>query len=149
MSKNNPAGLVLTMLIGLSGCGPALHERQMQEYQRQLLQATQARDFGLANFELLDANKDGLLSETELSSAIEREAVPEKQALLKYILENRAAIGHVIGSEEYDCVDTLIYPDFNGGFTYQYVPGKATRYFYSISADELRTYPQRLPAPVP
>lgn len=128
-------------LLAFTGCG-----RSQREIREELAPAV--CDYLEANFTTLDANGDGVISETELStagkSALERrkrgEVKAEREAyLLGHISDNVSRIGHVTGSHTEDYTDVIYVPIGDGLFPI-FTSGTRTVDDYGISLQDVKTY---------
>jgi len=135
-------GFALPVLL-LSGCGYKSHKEVAQEF------APRVEVVGLEYFAQIDTNGDGVVDESELSTAGSSEQFSaEDRAVLKHMHEYRGWIGHVTGSKTEEVPVTTLWPipDGNGGFWYMPVTTyeSKTTHFYGINKDDLKSYRSRL-----
>lgn len=132
--------LAVAPLVLLAGCG-----RSALETAKDL--APTVKEFGLNRFDDLDRDRDGMISEGELHDSARSPSFSEDERRLILHMESyRSWIGHVVRTETRDTVDLIPMPDGNGGFWYMPVPSTETYYYYGISREDLKTYPDRLAA---
>lgn len=101
-----------------------------------LQMAPKVTAFGLAHFDAIDSDGDGIMTESEMEAAMRRWSDDDEWKLFRHMFEQRSELGHVVDSSS-DMTFIWIY-DGNGGSTM--TPVTNTTYYYGISRCDLQGY---------
>ena len=99
------------------------------------------KSYVLANFDEVDANRDGIITDGEMESALTRLSLTgEQRQALEFMRSNQSEAGHVIDS--YTTTTYVWISTGPNGAGYM-SPVITTHYIYGVSRGDLENYPER------
>jgi MFS family permease len=129
-------GGILYLVSIAGGIGIALSAPDMKRY---VLEAPLVKEFFLKNFDALRSEKQDLITEPALETALANESWTAGQRhLIEHVLTDMSEVGHVIDSKTVSGLTVIP----TGGAMLM-MPTSRTKRVYGISKADLETYPER------